>query len=101
MHHRQTDVCYVPPCDKLLLVLHDCRLGSPTEGHTLRLVLGDSKIGWCAFRPASPTRQEHRPQHRPDHLPGRRAVLAEAGESDEKAGCRGIISAANLDVIKG
>jgi len=43
MHHRQTDVWYVPPCDKLLLVLHDCRLASPTEGHTLRLVLGDSK----------------------------------------------------------
>ncbi|MBK8101036.1 MAG: dTDP-4-dehydrorhamnose 3,5-epimerase family protein [Planctomycetes bacterium] len=43
MHHRQTDVWYVPPCDKLLLVLHDCRAGSKTEGNTLRFVLGDGK----------------------------------------------------------
>lgn len=43
MHHRQTDVWYVPPCDKLLLVLHDCRRGSPTEGKTMRFVLGDGK----------------------------------------------------------
>jgi dTDP-4-dehydrorhamnose 3,5-epimerase len=43
MHHRQTDVWYVPPCDKLLLVLHDCRKGSPTEGQTMRFVLGDGK----------------------------------------------------------
>lgn len=43
MHHRQTDVWYVPPCDKLLLVLHDCRRGSPTEGATMRFVLGDGK----------------------------------------------------------
>ncbi|MCB9877332.1 MAG: dTDP-4-dehydrorhamnose 3,5-epimerase family protein [Planctomycetes bacterium] len=43
MHHRQTDVWYVPPCDKLLLVLHDCRQGSPTEGATMRFVLGDGK----------------------------------------------------------
>ena len=43
MHHRQTDVWYVPPCDKLLLVLHDCRTGSPTEGKTMRFVLGDGK----------------------------------------------------------
>ena len=43
MHHRQTDVWYVPPCDKLLLVLHDCREGSPTEGATMRFVLGDGK----------------------------------------------------------
>jgi dTDP-4-dehydrorhamnose 3,5-epimerase len=43
MHHRQTDVWYVPPCDKLLLVLHDCRQGSPSEGVTMRFVLGDGK----------------------------------------------------------
>jgi len=43
MHHRQTDVWYVPPCDKLLLVLHDCRQGSPTVGATMRLVMGDGK----------------------------------------------------------
>lgn len=43
MHHRQTDVWYVPPHDKLLLVLHDCREGSPTEGKTMRFVLGDGR----------------------------------------------------------
>lgn len=43
MHHRQTDVWYVPPCDKLLLVLHDCRAGSKTENQTMRFVLGDGK----------------------------------------------------------
>jgi dTDP-4-dehydrorhamnose 3,5-epimerase len=43
LHHRQTDVWYVPPCDKLLLVLHDCREGSPTVGQTMRFVLGDGK----------------------------------------------------------
>jgi len=41
LHKRQTDVWYVPPCDKLLLVLHDCRAGSPTEGATMRFILGD------------------------------------------------------------
>ena len=43
MHHRQTDVWYVPPHDKLLLVLHDCRDGSATEGKTMRFVLGDGR----------------------------------------------------------
>lgn len=43
LHHRQTDVWYVPPHDKLLLVLHDCRAGSPTENTTMRFVLGDGR----------------------------------------------------------
>ncbi|MCA8954571.1 MAG: dTDP-4-dehydrorhamnose 3,5-epimerase family protein [Planctomycetes bacterium] len=43
LHHRQTDVWYVPPHDKLLLVLHDCRKGSPSEGRTMRFVLGDGR----------------------------------------------------------
>jgi dTDP-4-dehydrorhamnose 3,5-epimerase len=41
MHRRQTDVWYVPPCDRLLLVLHDVRQGSKSEGVTLRTMLGD------------------------------------------------------------
>jgi dTDP-4-dehydrorhamnose 3,5-epimerase len=41
LHKRQTDVWYVPPCDKLLLVLHDCRKGSATENQTMRFVIGD------------------------------------------------------------
>ncbi len=33
----------MPPHDKLLLVLHDCRSGSSTEGVTMRFVLGDGR----------------------------------------------------------
>ncbi len=41
LHDRQTDVWYVPPSDKVLLVLADARAGSPTEGMVWRTVLGD------------------------------------------------------------
>src|SRR6185436_19040677 len=41
LHKRQTDVWYVPPSDKLLLVVADVRKGSPTEGLVQRIVLGD------------------------------------------------------------
>jgi len=40
VHMRQTDVWYVPPSDRMLLVLLDVRTGSPTEGTHMRLVLG-------------------------------------------------------------
>ena len=43
LHSRQTDVWYVPPRDKLLLILHDARSGSPTEGATMRFILGDGR----------------------------------------------------------
>jgi len=41
LHLRQTDVWYVPPGSKLLVVLGDVRKGSPTENAVQRLVLGD------------------------------------------------------------
>jgi dTDP-4-dehydrorhamnose 3,5-epimerase len=41
LHVRQTDVWYVPPADRMLVVLLDVRQGSPTEGVRMRLVLGD------------------------------------------------------------
>ena len=41
LHVRQTDVWYVPPGDRMLIVLIDVRQGSPTEGTRVRLVLGD------------------------------------------------------------
>jgi len=41
LHHRQTDVWFVPPTSKMLVVLGDVRRGSATEGATMRLVLGD------------------------------------------------------------
>jgi dTDP-4-dehydrorhamnose 3,5-epimerase len=40
LHARQTDVWYVPPSDRMLLVLVDVRKGSRTEGVRRRLVLG-------------------------------------------------------------
>jgi dTDP-4-dehydrorhamnose 3,5-epimerase len=40
VHARQTDVWYVPPSDRILMVLVDVRGGSPTEGARMRLVLG-------------------------------------------------------------
>ncbi len=41
VHLRQTDVWYVPPSDRLLMVLVDVRRGSPSEGRRQRLMLGD------------------------------------------------------------
>lgn len=41
LHKRQTDVWFVPPTDKMLLVVADVRAGSPTEGMVMRIVLGD------------------------------------------------------------
>ena len=40
LHTRQTDVWYVPPSDRMLVVLVDARRGSRTEGARMRLVLG-------------------------------------------------------------
>ncbi len=41
LHARQTDVWFVPPTDRLLLVLADVRKGSRSEGATMRLMLGN------------------------------------------------------------
>jgi dTDP-4-dehydrorhamnose 3,5-epimerase len=41
VHARQTDVWYVPPSDRMLVVLLDVRAGSATEGVRMRLVLGN------------------------------------------------------------
>ena len=41
LHVRQTDVWYVPPGDRMLIVLLDVRQGSPTERARMRFVLGD------------------------------------------------------------
>jgi dTDP-4-dehydrorhamnose 3,5-epimerase len=40
LHSRQTDVWFVPPSDRMLVVLLDVRGGSATEGVRQRLVLG-------------------------------------------------------------
>ena len=41
VHRRQSDLWFVPPEDRVLLVLVDVREGSPTAGLRMRVVLGD------------------------------------------------------------
>ena len=48
LHKRQTDVWFVPPGDKILLVVGDVRKGSPSEGVVERKVLGDGN--WFLVR---------------------------------------------------
>lgn len=43
LHRRQTDVWFVPPSDKVLLVVADVREGSPSRGVVKRIVLGDMR----------------------------------------------------------
>jgi len=43
VHRRQTDVWFVPPEDRVLLVLVDTRAGSASEGALRRIVLGDGQ----------------------------------------------------------
>ncbi|HKQ61918.1 MAG TPA: dTDP-4-dehydrorhamnose 3,5-epimerase family protein [Candidatus Polarisedimenticolaceae bacterium] len=43
LHQRQTDVWFVPPEDRVLLVLADVRAGAASTGRRMRLVLGDSR----------------------------------------------------------
>jgi dTDP-4-dehydrorhamnose 3,5-epimerase len=43
LHKRQTDVWFVPPSDKALLVVGDVRADSPSRGVVRRIVLGDSR----------------------------------------------------------
>jgi dTDP-4-dehydrorhamnose 3,5-epimerase len=40
LHARQTDVWFVPPSDRVLMVLLDVREGSRTEGVSMRFMLG-------------------------------------------------------------
>ena len=51
LHKRQTDVWFVPPSDKLLLVLGDVRAGSETEGEVRRIVLGDGNSALIRIPP--------------------------------------------------
>jgi dTDP-4-dehydrorhamnose 3,5-epimerase len=42
VHRRQSDLWFVPPEDRVLLVMVDVREGSPTAGLRMRVVLGDA-----------------------------------------------------------
>lgn len=43
IHYQQEDIWFVPPSDKLVVVLRDCRKRSSTPGVTMRFVLGGGK----------------------------------------------------------
>jgi len=43
IHEKQSDIWYVPPTDKLILILADQRSESVTAGIKMKLVLGDCK----------------------------------------------------------
>ena len=75
LHKRQTDVWYVPPADKLLLVLHDCRAGSPTENTTMRFVLGDGASRLVRIPRGGPRLPQPRRLAREDPLLRRCAIL--------------------------
>ena len=43
VHNRQTDIWFVPPEDRVVLVLVDVRAGSPTEKTVTKMLLGDGQ----------------------------------------------------------
>jgi dTDP-4-dehydrorhamnose 3,5-epimerase len=51
VHRRQTDVWFVPPGDKMLVILLDVREGSRSRGAQRRLVLGDGASRLLAIPP--------------------------------------------------
>ncbi len=51
LHRKQTDVWFVPPEDRVLLVLQDLREGSATCGETRRMVLGDGRSALVRIPP--------------------------------------------------
>jgi dTDP-4-dehydrorhamnose 3,5-epimerase len=51
VHHRQTDLWFVPPEDRILLVLVDVREGSPTTKTVTKLVLGDGNSSLVRIPP--------------------------------------------------
>ncbi len=40
LHLNQDDIWFVPPSDRMLVGLLDCREGSPTKGTNMRVILG-------------------------------------------------------------
>ena len=66
LHQRQTDVWFIPPDCKMLVVLGDVRKGSPTEGAVHRLVLGDGMSRLLRIPPgvAHGARKGYRPHPR-------------------------------------
>ncbi|WP_395142406.1 dTDP-4-dehydrorhamnose 3,5-epimerase family protein [Armatimonas sp.] len=43
LHYNQEDVWFIPPTDRLLVGLLDCRKDSPTSGTSTRIILGGGR----------------------------------------------------------
>lgn len=51
VHRRQTDLWFVPPENRLLLIVVDVRDGSPTQGNVVRMMLGAGRTGLLRIPP--------------------------------------------------
>lgn len=51
LHERQSDLWFVPPDDRVLLVLVDVRDGSPTARRVVKLMLGDGRSALVGIPP--------------------------------------------------
>ena len=51
LHHRQADIWFVPPEDRIVLVLVDVRAGSPTEKIVTKMLLGDGQSSLVRIPP--------------------------------------------------
>ena len=51
VHRRQTDLWFVPPEDRMLLIVADVRDGSPTQGNVVRMMLGAGRTGLVRIPP--------------------------------------------------
>jgi len=78
LHQRQTDVWFVPPGDKLLLVLLDLREGSSTRDVRRRMVLGDGASRLVLIPPGVAHGVKNRRRARAHHLFRGCAVLTRA-----------------------
>ena len=83
LHTRQTDVWFVPPTDRVLLVLVDVRKGSPTEGATMRFMLG----AWRLAAGAHPARRRARRASNLGAATGRIIYFTDVHFSAEPSDC--------------
>ena len=90
LHRRQTDVWFVPPGDKMLLVLLDVRAGSPHRNAAAPHRARRRRVA-AGAHPARrrPRRAEPRRHARPHHLLRGHAVLAGSRPVATRAGCPG------------
>ncbi len=91
LHRRQTDVWFVPPGDKMLVVLLDVRAHSRTHGAQRRIVLGDGQTRLLRIPPGVAHGVKNLAAiARPHHLLRGRAVLGGSGSDRRGAAALGL-----------